>query len=180
VFPGQGAFGSGFRSGGRGNRGNQTYVFAYPFFVGGGYGMGYDPGSGPPPDGGPPPPQGPPQPQNITVIYPPAQHATPMMIQPPPPDGEPGRPGATIFEAQPPPEVMAGVQQPDNGEPHYLIAFKDHIIYSAIAYWVDGDTLHYFTSGNTHNQASLSLLDRDLTERLNKELGIEFKLPPAK
>ena len=61
---------------------------------------------------------------------------------------------------------------------HYLIAFKDHTIYVALAYWVDGDTLHYFTSGNTHNQVSISLLDRPLTERLNKESGIDFKLSP--
>ena len=46
---------------------------------------------------------------------------------------------------------------------HYLIAFKDKSIYSAVAYWVDGDTIHYFTAGNTHNQASVSLIDRDLT-----------------
>ena len=59
----------------------------------------------------------------------------------------------------------------------YLLAFKDHTIYSAVAYWVDGDTLHYFTTGNTHNQASISLIDRELTERLNRELGIDFKLP---
>ena len=54
---------------------------------------------------------------------------------------------------------------------HYLLAFKDHTIYSAVAYWVDGDTLHYFTSGNTHNQASVSLIDRDLTKRLNEGSG---------
>jgi hypothetical protein len=64
-----------------------------------------------------------------------------------------------------------------NEPSHYLIAFKDHSIYSAVAYWVDGDTLHYFTSGNTHNQASLSLVDRDLTERLNKESGLDVRLP---
>jgi endonuclease YncB( thermonuclease family) len=63
--------------------------------------------------------------------------------------------------------------------PHYLIAFKNHNIYSAVAYWVDGDTLHYFTNGNTHNQVSLALVDRDLTERLNEGSGAEVKLPPA-
>jgi endonuclease YncB( thermonuclease family) len=70
-------------------------------------------------------------------------------------------------------------EEPDSiAEPsHYLIAFKDHSVYSAVAYWVDGDTLHYFTSGNTHNQVSVSLVDRDLTERLNKESGLEVKLP---
>jgi hypothetical protein len=70
-------------------------------------------------------------------------------------------------------------EPPSTVEPsHYLIAFKDHSVYSAVAYWVDGDTLHYFTSGNTHNQVSVSLVDRDLTERLNKESGLELKLPP--
>jgi len=42
---------------------------------------------------------------------------------------------------------------------------------------VDGDTLHYFTSGSTHNQVSLSLIDRDLTERLNREAGTDLRLP---
>jgi hypothetical protein len=61
-----------------------------------------------------------------------------------------------------------------------LIALKDHTIYSAIAYWVDGSTLHYFTSGNTHNQVSLPLVDRDLTQRLNRESGLQLSLPPAR
>ena len=42
------------------------------------------------------------------------------------------------------------------------------------------DVVHYFTTGSTHNQASVSLLDRDLTVRLNKELGIDFRMPDAK
>ena len=174
---------------GRGTR-NQPYVYAYPVFVGGGYGYGggYDNGYAPQ-DQGPqgPPPQPQQQPPNVTVVYPPpsSQHASPVMIQAGP-DGEfpaPGqRQGATIYEspnAGGPVEVQpepSSVQDTN----HYLIAFKDHTIYSAVAYWADGDTLHYFTSGNTHNQASVSLIDRELTERLNKELGIDFKLPPAR
>jgi hypothetical protein len=86
---------------------------------------------------------------------------------------DPTTPTAAADDLQP-------MEEPDStAEPsHYLIAFKDHTIYSAVAYWVDGDTLHYFTSANTHNQASVSLVDRDLTERLNKESGLEVKLPP--
>jgi len=42
---------------------------------------------------------------------------------------------------------------------------------------VDGETLHYFTDGSTHNQVSLSLVDRELTERLNKETGSDLRLP---
>jgi hypothetical protein len=75
-------------------------------------------------------------------------------------------------------QVLDQSAAPAEESAHYLIAFKDHTIYVALAYWVDGDTLHYFTSGNTHNQVSISLLDRPLTERLNKESGIDFKLSP--
>jgi hypothetical protein len=49
-----------------------------------------------------------------------------------------------------------------------------------VAYWADNDTLHYFTAGNVHNQVSLSLVDRDLTTRLNRESGAEVKLPSDK
>jgi hypothetical protein len=42
---------------------------------------------------------------------------------------------------------------------------------------VDGDALHYFTDGNHHNQVSLGLVDRDFTEKLNKEAGVDVKLP---
>ncbi|MFY9725079.1 MAG: hypothetical protein WAJ87_06265 [Bryobacteraceae bacterium] len=67
------------------------------------------------------------------------------------------------------------------GEPaHYYIALKDHHVYLAVAYWVEGDTLHYFLPGNTHNQVSLALVDRDLTERLNRESNVEVHLPVGK
>lgn len=59
---------------------------------------------------------------------------------------------------------------------YYLIACKDHTIYAAVAYWVDGETLHYFTAGNKQNQVSLNQVDRDLTARLNRESGMEVKL----
>jgi hypothetical protein len=113
---------------------------------------------------------------NVTVVMPPQQPATPVVINynygtpaPPPPDRTADAASAT--------------QQEDNtSEPsHYLIAFKDHTIYAATAYWVDGDTLHYFTAGNVHNQASLSLVDRSFTERLNREAGLDVRLPaPSK
>jgi hypothetical protein len=85
---------------------------------------------------------------------------------------DPTTPTAAADDLQPLEEPVSSAEPS-----HYLFAFKDHTIYSVVAYWVDGDTLHYFTSGNTHNQASLSLIDRDLTERLNKESGLEVKLP---
>jgi hypothetical protein len=94
-------------------------------------------------------------------------------------------PGATTDNpaaGQPVPQPVtvqpAGDAAPAN-EPtaYYLIACKDHTIYAAVAYWVDGDTLHYFTAGNKQNQVSLSQVDRDLTARLNRESGMEVNLP---
>lgn len=159
----------GQRSPYRNGAGVYAYPVAVPIYVGGygyGYGYGYDA----------PPVQAPPQPTqpNVIVIYPPQQSAPPAQVYYAPPQ-------STITEV--PPQQMQQPQQPqqDQGEAtHYLIAFKDHSIYSAVAYWVDGDTLHYFTNGNTHNQVSVSLVDRDLTKKLNENSGLEVKLPPAK
>jgi hypothetical protein len=115
---------------------------------------------------------------NITVIYPPQQ--TPVVLnQYGSGDARQSAPADTVSVYQAP--VRSGdnpngqsLNEPVTG---YLIAFKDHAIYSAVAYWVEGDTLHYFTSGNVHNQASVSLVDRELTERLNREKGTEVRLP---
>jgi hypothetical protein len=116
------------------------------------------------------PPPGPPQ----QAAAPPT--AAPIIINVGVPAGGPppaaGPPPEAYQQPAPPQEDTSG------SEPaHYLIALKDHTIYAAVAYWVDGTTLHYFTSGNVHNQVSLPLVDRDLTERLNKETGLQVNLP---
>ena len=144
---------------GRGTLLTPSYVYAFPIYVGGGY-------------------------DNSYVTQDPAQQqqANPVMIQAGP-NGEYTTTGQRqpipIYEAQRQPEAVEEPEPAASSAP-YLLAFKDHTILSAVAYWVDGETLHYFTTGSTHNQASISLLDRDLTERLNKELGTDFKLPAAK
>src|SRR5205085_4786931 len=152
---------------GRGFQRNSSGGFAYPVAVPvyvGGYGYGYDTMA----------PQAPmyqQQQPNVIVVYPPA----------------PAYSAYPAYTYQQPPQSnitdvpSAQSQSQDEGEAtHYLLAFKDHSIYSAVAYWVEGDTLHYFTSGNTHNQVSVSLIDRDLTKRLNVGSGLEVKLPAAK
>jgi hypothetical protein len=146
---------------GRGARSTPSFVYAFPVYVG-----GYDNS-----------PQEPPPQQT-----PPQQPVVPVMIQVEP-DSEytaaPQHQTSTVYQPEQRPET-AEQPVPAADPPRYLLAFKDHSIYSAVAYWVDGDTLHYFTSGNVHNQASISLIDRELTERLNRELGTDFTLPPAK
>ena len=120
-------------------------------------------------DGSAPPPQ---QQSSggVTIVMPPAQ--PPVVI-----NQYSGAPPNPQMINVPPDDTSAQSTDTTPETPHYLLAFKDHTIYSAIAYWVDGDTLHYFTTGNTHNQVSLSLVDRALTERLNKDTGAEVKLP---
>lgn len=75
--------------------------------------------------------------------------------------------------AQPPAQQRAASDQPTI----YLIAFKDHSIVQALGYWMEGGALHYVSAEHSLNQASLDLIDRDLTQRLNDERGVEFKLP---
>ena len=59
----------------------------------------------------------------------------------------------------------------------FLIAMKDHTIFPAIAYWVEGDTLNYITVQGSKNSASLDLVDREFSKQINKERKIEFGLP---
>ncbi len=59
----------------------------------------------------------------------------------------------------------------------YLIAMKDSSVYSAYAYWVEDGTLHYITTQHSPNRASVELVDGELSAQLNRERGVEFKLP---
>jgi hypothetical protein len=144
--------------------------YAYPVYVGSGYTDGsYSTGS----YAAAPATQQP----NVVVVYPP--QPAPVIINQFGPGSVPP-PEAGDREPVSPYQPSTDRSDDQDSTDHYLIALKDHTIYSVVAYWVDGDTLHYFTAGNVHNQASLSLVDRDLTARLNKESGLEVNLPPAK
>jgi hypothetical protein len=59
----------------------------------------------------------------------------------------------------------------------YLIAFKDHNIRAVLAYWADGATLHYVTMDHEQKQTTVSSVDRELSERLNRERNVRFGLP---
>ncbi len=172
---------SGLYGSGRRNNGGVVNTYAVPVAVpvpvypGNGYGYddpsAYGAGYAPPAAAGPGmPAQAPP---NVIIIYPQGAAA------PPPYGMQPAQPAMVAPAAQ---TGDGSGPSAENGETptHYLIALKDHSIYSAVAYWVDGDTLHYFTSGSTHNEVSISLVDRDLTKRLNDESGLQLSLPAAK
>jgi hypothetical protein len=61
--------------------------------------------------------------------------------------------------------------------PIYLVAFKDHVIGAAAAYWVEGRTLHYVTLQHEEKQVPLDAIDRDFTMQLNRERRVQFQLP---
>jgi hypothetical protein len=143
-------------------RSSASGIYAYPVYVGG-FGYGYASSA---PDQSTP---------DANPTAPPAVVINQYFGQPP-------------AEQEPQPDATASnfhyYQAPANDDTapsdpasYYLIAFKDHTIYSAVAYYTDGDTLHYFTSGNVHNQVSLALVDRQLTEQLNRDRNVDVRLP---
>jgi len=96
-----------------------------------------------------------------------------------------GYPAAPAPEYAPPPEPPAPVvrayppaaQEQKYETPLFLIAFKDGAIRAVVAYWVDGATLHYVSMDHEQKQAPLSSVDRDLSERFNRERNVTFRLP---
>lgn len=84
---------------------------------------------------------------------------------------------------EPAPQAATSDPAPAAGDPvaapqnYYLIAYRNHAVYTALAYWVEDKTLHYVTTQNTHNQASLDLIDLDLTKSLNQTRDVTFSIP---
>jgi len=84
-------------------------------------------------------------------------------------------PAPRVEEYRPPPQSLTTVERRD--EPSlYLIAFKDHTIRAVLAYWADGATLHYVTMDHEQKQTTLASVDRDLSERLNRERNVAFHI----
>jgi hypothetical protein len=87
----------------------------------------------------------------------------------------------TYAQPNPAPSVQTGEYPPQYQQPNretlYLIAFRDHRIFAAIAYWVEGDTLHYVTREHEQGQVALDGVDRAFSEQLNRDRHVEFRLP---
>jgi hypothetical protein len=84
--------------------------------------------------------------------------------------------GMKLYQA-PPSHPYADAQRASDQPTIYLIAFRDHTIVQALGYWMQGSTLHYVSAEQTLNQVSIDLVDRDLSQRLNDERGLDFHLP---
>src|SRR5262249_8570937 len=70
-----------------------------------------------------------------------------------------------------------GSSYPGNEKPIYLIAFKNHDIRAAEAYWITGNTIHFITLQHEQRQAPPDSVDRNLTLRLNQERHVDFRFP---
>lgn len=139
-----------------------------------------------------------PQPPNVTIVMPPVQpqpSAPPVTIQ------QYFTEGATpqVREYTPEgeeitrqtPESSGNVRTyrapaakpaapPDDDRIMFMIALKDSSVYTAAAYWVEGETLHYITTHGEHNQVSVDLVDRATSDKLNRGRKVPFRLPPSK
>jgi hypothetical protein len=98
---------------------------------------------------------------NVTVVYPPVQPATTVVIVN---DSPPPRP---VREAFGPARQIT-----------YLIAFKDSVVRMAEQYWVEGKTIYFVTTDHQRMTAPVSSVDRILSKRLNSEQNVAFYLPP--
>jgi hypothetical protein len=89
--------------------------------------------------------------------------------------------GLKLCQAPPSHPYADAQRAASSGQPTiYLIAFRDHTIVQALGYWMQGNTLHYVSAEQTLNQVSIALVDRDLSQRLNDERGLDFRLPQAR
>ena len=155
---------------------SRTTIVPIPVYYGAYY-TGYD---APPPtygsayDAPPPgytqtaPPYTDPSQSPVVIIN---QNYRPDLPAPPPPESTVRRYETPThpYDNQPP--------APDAPATIYLVAMRDHTIFPALAYWVEGDTLNYITTEGSHNRATLDLVDREFSRRLNDERNVEFKLP---
>ena len=82
---------------------------------------------------------------------------------------------STVAPAQQPAPAASFVE--NDLKNMFLIAMKDHTIYAASAYWVEENTLNYITIQGSQNSASLDLVDRELSQRLNRDRKVSFGLP---
>jgi hypothetical protein len=61
--------------------------------------------------------------------------------------------------------------------PIYFIAFKDQTVETATRIWADRLMIHYMTPEGAHVQVSREVVDRGLSERLNRDRVPDFSLP---
>lgn len=110
---------------------------------------------------------------NVTVIYP-QQPATSSLVMTP---SYPVYAPAPRVSQEEPPAASPLAEAGNPASPIYLIAFQDHMIRAALAYWVRDDTLAYIDMEHKIRQVPLSKVDRSFSLQLNRERRVPFRLP---
>jgi hypothetical protein len=108
---------------------------------------------------------------NVTVVYPPSQTAPAVEHE------DRAQPITRTYDEYGQEVPAANGDNRGRSSPTYLIAFKDHTIRAASAYWVDGETLHYITLQREERRAALNTVDREFSSQLNRERRVSFQLP---
>jgi hypothetical protein len=91
-----------------------------------------------------------------------------------PPPAPPHPASAVIHEYNVNPEVAAAAGAPGA----FTIALKDGSIRSAVAFWVQQGKVHYIDPQDRQQVLSSDLIDRETTERLNRQKNLAMQLPP--
>ncbi len=109
------------------------------------------------------------QPSTVNVVYPPAQ---------PPVYMDQANPVMRQYDQYG--QQVNGPAPADNSgnSPIYLIATKDHTIQAVLSYSTNGSVLQYTTLDHQQRTVPISQVDRDLTQRLNRERHVSFQMPP--
>lgn len=61
----------------------------------------------------------------------------------------------------------------------WLLAFRDKSIVAATDYWMEGSTLNYITRDGKKASADIESVDVPFSRQLNRERGLEFRLPSS-
>ena len=99
---------------------------------------------------------------NVTIITVP-----PSVVEPPP----------VRYQAPAPPSASAERPPRPAGSPVYLLAIKDGTVWAARAYWIEDSTIQLLTVRDERKSITADQVDRALTEQLNRDRGVEFRLP---
>jgi len=147
----------------------RSAVVPFPIFYGGGYYAAFEP---------PPAPT-----RNSDVDYYDLTQRAPIVIinqayRPETIDPESREPSTLAPLAPRQTAPQAAQRDPHADDPTIIrIALTDGTVFEAVGYWVEGNTLHYVTLEGSRNLATLDLVDRELSKKLNDENNVEFKLP---
>ena len=86
-------------------------------------------------------------------------------------------PAPALREYPAPAQPAQAPQAQEYQEPLYLLAMHDGTIRAVLSYSAVGASLHYVTMDHEQKQVPLSSIDRALSERLNRERNVAFRLP---